>query len=97
MTTPAPNPAAVPAKSLLTFPSTIPVTAIGKRVDNLAQEISATVRTVVPGFDPTTIELRASKANNYLAVAFAVHFESRAQMEQLDAALKAHPLVQVVL
>jgi uncharacterized protein len=88
---------AVPAKSLLTFPSTVHVTAIGKRVDNLAQEISATVRTIVPHFDPTTIELRASKANNYLAVAFSVHFESRAQMEELDAALKAHPLVQIVL
>jgi uncharacterized protein len=88
---------AVPAKSLLTFPSTVPVTAIGKRVDNLAQEISATVRTIVPRFDPTTIELRASKANTYLAVAFSVHFESRAQMEELDAALKAHPLVTLVL
>jgi putative lipoic acid-binding regulatory protein len=91
------TPVPAPAKSLLTFPSTVPVTAIGKRVDNLAQEISATVRTIVPGFDPATIELRASKANNYLAVAFSVYFESRAQMDELDAALRAHPLVKLVL
>jgi uncharacterized protein len=97
MNSPAAAPTPVPAKSLLTFPSTVPVTAIGVRVDNLAQEVSATVRSIIPGFDPTTIELRASKANNYLAVAFDVYFESRAQMEQLDAALKAHPLVTLVL
>jgi putative lipoic acid-binding regulatory protein len=85
------------AKSLLTFPSTIPVTAIGQRVDNLAQEISATVRAIVPGFDPTTIEMRASKGNNYLAVAFSVHFESREQLDAVDAALRAHPLIKIVL
>jgi uncharacterized protein len=85
------------AKSLLTFPSTIPVTAIGQRVDNLAQEISATVRAIVPTFDPTTIEMRASKGNNYLAVAFSVHFESREQLDAVDAALRAHPLIKIVL
>jgi uncharacterized protein len=85
------------AKSLLTFPSTIPVTAIGQRVDNLAQEISAAVRAIVPGFDPATIEMRASKGNNYLAVAFSVHFESREQLDAVDAALRAHPLIKIVL
>jgi hypothetical protein len=88
---------ATPPKSLLTFPATVPVTAIGKRVDDLAHSIAETVRGVVPGFDATTIELRASKANNYLAVAFMVHFESREQMEALEVALRANPRVKIVL
>jgi uncharacterized protein len=87
----------LPKESLIQFPALVPVTAIGKRVDNLAHSIATTVHTVVADFDPATIELRASKANNYLAVAFTVRFENKAQMEALDAALRANPLVKVVL
>jgi putative lipoic acid-binding regulatory protein len=87
----------LPKHSLIQFPARIPVTAIGKRVDHLANSISETVRSVMPDFDPTTIEMRASTANNYLAVAFTVLFENKAQMETLDAALRANPLVKIVI
>jgi uncharacterized protein len=87
----------LPKESLIQFPADVPVTAIGRRVDNLAHSISETVRGVVPGFDATTIELRASKGKNYLAVAFTVRFESTEQMQALDTALRANPLVKIVI
>ncbi len=79
------------------FPCQVPVTAIGVRVDGLAQAISVCVSTVVADFDPATIEMRPSKAGTYLAVAFTVWMHSMAQLEQLNEALKAHPLVKYVL
>ena len=91
------QPIPLPTHSLIEFPARIPVTAIGKRVDHLANSICDTVRSVIPDFDPASIEMRASKANNYLAVAFTVLFENKAQMEALEAALRANPLVKIVI
>jgi putative lipoic acid-binding regulatory protein len=84
-------------KTIMQFPCHVPVTAIGVRVDGLAQAISQCVSTVVVSFDPSTIEMRPSKAGTYLAVAFYVWVDSMLQLEALNDALKAHPLVKYVL
>ena len=86
-----------PNDSPLKFPSDIPVTAIGLRVDHLANEIAACVRDILPDFDAGTIVMRPSKTAKYLAVAFTVHATSRAQLEALNTALHTHPLVKIVL
>lgn len=84
-------------KTIMQFPCDVPVTAIGVRVEGLAQAISQCVTTVVHHFDAKTIEMRPSKAGTYLAVAFMVTVDSMAQLEALNSALKAHPLVKYVL
>lgn len=89
-------PQAVP-ESIMKFPCDVPVTAIGVRVDGLAQAIAECVSTVVKTFDATTIEMRPSKAGTYLAVAFMVHVDTMAHLEELNTVLKAHPLVKYVL
>jgi putative lipoic acid-binding regulatory protein len=48
-------------------------------------------------FDASTIEMRPSKAGTYLAVAFMVRAKTMAHLEELNTALKAHPLVKYVL
>lgn len=89
-------PQAVP-ESIMQFPCDVPVTAIGVRVDGLAQAIAECVSTVVTDFDATTIEMRPSKAGTYLAVAFTMRATSMVHLEALNTALKAHPLVKYVL
>jgi uncharacterized protein len=84
-------------ESIMQFPCQVPVTAIGVRVDGLAQAISECVSGVVASFEPETIEMRPSKAGTYLAVAFSVWVDSMAQLEALNDALKAHPMVKYVL
>ncbi len=83
--------------SVMKFPCDVPVTAIGVRVDGLAQAISECVSTVVKSFDASTIEMRPSKAGTYLAVAFMVRVETMMHLEELNTVLKAHPLVKYVL
>jgi uncharacterized protein len=83
--------------SIMKFPCDVPVTAIGVRVDGLAQAIAQCVSTVVKTFDASTIEMRPSKAGTYLAVAFTVHVETMMHLEELNTVLKAHPLVKYVL
>jgi len=82
---------------LLEFPVDFPLKVMGRRVDEFAQSIAATVGEHVPEFDPATMEFRASSQGNYLSVTVTVRLESRAQLERLYRALAAHPLVSVVL
>ena len=84
-------------EGIMKFPCDVPVTAIGVRVDGLAQAIAECVLTVVTDFDASTIEMRPSKAGTYLAVAFTVHVTSMVHLEALNTALKAHPMVKYVL
>ncbi|MCO5107908.1 MAG: DUF493 domain-containing protein [Burkholderiaceae bacterium] len=82
---------------LLEFPVDFPLKVMGRRVDDFAQAIAATVGEHVPTFDPATMELRASSQGTWLSVTVVVRVESREQLERLYRALAAHPLVSVVL
>ena len=83
--------------SPLTFPTDFPIKIMGRRVDHFARDIVAVVRQHAPDFDPSTLELRASKEGNYLSVTATVHATSREQLDALYRALTSHPLVKVVL
>jgi putative lipoic acid-binding regulatory protein len=50
-----------------------------------------------PTFDASTVELRNSKAGNYLGVTITVTATSREQLDAIYMALSAHPMVKVVL
>jgi putative lipoic acid-binding regulatory protein len=55
------------------------------------------VREYDPVFDPATVEMRPSKAGNYMGLTFTINATSREQLDNLYRALHAHPLVSVVL
>lgn len=82
---------------VMQFPMDFPIKVMGKRVDNFADEVVAVVRTHAPGFDPATLEMRASRNGNYLSVTATIRAESRVQLDDLYRALSSHPLVTLVL
>lgn len=84
-------------EKLLEFPVDFPLKVMGRRVDEFAQTISGILREHVPGFDPSTLELRASSQGTWLSVTAVARIESREQLERLYRALSGHPLVSVVL
>jgi hypothetical protein len=90
------RPAAADA-SPLQFPTDFPIKVMGRRVDDFAQSIVAVVTEHAPDFDPATLEMRASRAGNYLSLTVTVHATSREQLDNLYRALTSHPLVKVVL
>ncbi|GAO26116.1 hypothetical protein ALISP_5936 [Alicycliphilus sp. B1] len=51
----------------------------------------------IPDFDASTIELRDSRAGNYLGVTITITATSREQLDDLYRALSSHPMVKVVL
>jgi putative lipoic acid-binding regulatory protein len=85
------------AADVMQFPMDFPIKIMGKRVDSFADEMVAVVREHAPGFDPSTLEMRASRKGNYLSLTATIRAESRQQLDALYRALSSHPLVTLVL
>jgi len=98
MSTTPPAPESDPRKdSLIEYPSLFPIKVMGTKVDGLVHAITAIAEEYDPQFDASTIELRDSKAGNYLGITITVTATSREQLDNLYRALSSHPMVKVVL
>jgi len=92
--------AAVPdprKESLIEYPSKFPIKVMGAKVDGFVRAVTQIAERFDPVFDATTVELRDSKAGNYLGVTITVTATSREQLDDLYRALSSHPMVKVVL
>ena len=84
-------------ESLIEYPSAFPIKVMGIKTDGLVHAISQIAEQFDPAFDASTIELRSSKAGNYLGITITVMATSREQLDDLYRALSSHPMVKVVL
>lgn len=93
-----PTPPADPRKdSLIEYPSRFPIKVMGAKVDGFVHAVTQIAREHDPTFDAATVELRDSKAGNYLGITITVTATSREQLDALYRALTSHPMVKVVL
>ena len=83
--------------SLIEYPCDFPVKVMGASVPGFADAMAQLVQQHDPGFDPTTIEMRPSKAGNYLSLTLIIRATSRAQLDNIYLALTSHPMVKVAL
>ena len=86
-----------PEDSLIEYPSDFPIKVMGKQHPDFAQTLTAVVLQYAPDFDTATVEMRPSKAGNYLGLTFTVRATSREQLDNLYRALHGHPMVSIVL
>lgn len=84
-------------ESPLKFPCTFPIKVMGRTQDGFAQAIVAVVQKHAPDFDAASLEMRASRAGNYLSVTATINATSRAQLDDLYRDLTSHPMVTMVL
>lgn len=83
--------------SLIEFPCHFPIKVMGAAHVDFVEAMTATARTFDPGFDPATVEIRASKAGNYMGLTLSVYVTSRQQLDDLYRALSSHAMVKVAL
>ncbi|WP_035055848.1 YbeD family protein [Andreprevotia chitinilytica] len=89
-----------PLEELVTFPVELPIKAISnKNVPQAEFEAAILALTLqhVPGFNPNLLTSKASTGGNYFAATMMVTFDSADQVRAYDAALRASPLVRMVL
>lgn len=104
MTSPTPTPAPSTSAesdprqdSLIEYPSRFPIKVMGAKVDGFVHAVTSIARQFDPGFDASTVELRDSKAGNYLGITITITATSRDQLDELYRTLSSHPMVKVVL
>jgi putative lipoic acid-binding regulatory protein len=83
--------------SLIEYPCIFPIKVMGAMVDGFAQALVEVALQFDPTFDVNTMELRPSKAGNYLGVTLHITATSREQLDDLYRALTSHPMVKIVL
>jgi len=83
--------------SPLKFPTDFPIKVMGRTQEGFAQAIAEVVVRHAPGYDPTTMEMRASRNANYLSLTCTIRATSRAQLDALYRELVEHPMVKMVL
>ena len=86
-----------PEQSLIEYPCHFPIKVMGAHVEGFSAAMASVACRFDPGFDPTTIEHRPSKAGNYLGLTLSVYVTSRDQLDELYRSLSSHPMVKVVL
>lgn len=84
-------------ESLIEYPCRFPIKVMGAKVDGFVHAVTSVARQFDPDFDATSLELRESKAGNYLGVTITVNATSREQLDELYRTLSTHPMVKVVL
>jgi uncharacterized protein len=85
------------AETLIEFPCDFPIKVMGAARDGFAQAIADVVLKHAPEFDAATMEMRPSKAGNYLSLTCTIRATSQAQLDALYRELTSHPLVKIVL
>jgi putative lipoic acid-binding regulatory protein len=93
----SPAPGARTGHSLIDYPSRFPIKVMGAKVDGFVEAVTLIARQFDPTFDAASVELRASKAGNYLGVTVTITATSREQLDELYRTLSTHPMVKVVL
>ncbi|GKT22311.1 DUF493 family protein [Acidovorax sp. SUPP3334] len=83
--------------SLIEYPSSFPIKVMGQKADGFVHAVTELARQFDPTFDASTIELRDSRAGNYLGVTITITATSREQLDDLYRALSSHSMVKVVL
>lgn len=84
-------------ETLLEFPCEFPLKVMGATREGFAQAIVEVVLKHAPDFDAAKVEMRPSKAGNYLSLTCLVHATSKPQLDALYRELTAHPWVKIVL
>jgi putative lipoic acid-binding regulatory protein len=91
------DPAGHSADSLITYPSSFPIKVMGLCAEGYAQAVLEVVLRHAPDFDPTSMEMRPSKAGKYLSLTVTITARSREQLDALYRDLSGHPMVKMVL
>ena len=100
MTTPPatpPEPIDARKESLIEYPSKFPIKVMGAKADGFVHAVTQIAEQFDPQFDATTVELRNSKAGNYLSVTLTVTATSREQLDDIYRALTSHPMAKWVI
>jgi putative lipoic acid-binding regulatory protein len=84
-------------ETLFEFPCDFPLKIMGATREGFAQAIVDVVLKHAPDFDAARVEMRPSRAGNYLSLTCTIRAASKSQLDALYRELTGHPWVKIVL
>lgn len=84
-------------ETLIEFPCDFPLKVMGATRAGFAQTVVEVVMKHAPDFDAAKVEMRPSKAGNYLSLTCTIRATSKPQLDALYRELTSHPWVKIVL
>lgn len=84
-------------ESLIEFPCDFPIKVMGRAADDFEAVVVEIVRRHAPDLGEGAVQVRDSKAGNYLAVTVTVRATSRSQLDNIYLELTAHQQVLMAL
>lgn len=85
------------APALIDFPCDFAIKVMGETQETFSATIIAAIQTIVPTFNASHVEMRASSAGKYISLTCTVHVISQAQLDDIYRLISAHPLVKFAL
>lgn len=82
---------------LIEFPCDFPIKVVGQTHDTFAQSMIVLIQGIVPGFNASQVEMRASSGGKYISLTCTVHVVSQVQLDDIYRLLSGHPLVKFTL
>jgi len=86
-----------PEETLIEFPCDFPIKVMGETRDDFAVSMVEIIRALVPEFDSSKVDMRASSGGRYISLTCTVYVTSKQQLDDIYRALTAHPEVKFVL
>lgn len=87
------NPVDNKEESLMEFPCSFPIKAMGKATDNFDNLIIEIIRKHYSGVTEGAVETRASREGKYISVTVTIEAQSREQLDNIYMELTAHESV----
>ena len=84
-------------ETLIAFPCDFPIKVMGETHADFSSEIIKTIKSVLPSFDASKIEMRGSSGGKYISLTCTVAVTSKPQLDDIYRALTAHPMVKFAL
>ncbi len=84
-------------ETLIEFPCDFPIKVMGETHQHFTQEVVKTIRSLIPDFNESGIEMRGSSGGKYISLTCTVHVTNKPQLDDIYCALTSHPMVKVVL
>lgn len=85
------------APALIDFPCNFAIKVMGETQETFSATIIAAIQTIVPAFDASRVEMRASSGGKYISLTCTVYVISQTQLDDIYRLLSAHPLVKFSL
>lgn len=84
-------------ETLIEFPCHFPIKVMGLQHADFINEVVSVIQKILPAFDTTHIQTRASATGKYTSLTCEVYVTSKLQLDSIYMALTSHPMVKVVL